>query len=105
MIITEKMQTFLEMSISLKVSDLHLSVGTPPVGRIHGKLTNLSDEICSEEEMLKMVRNSFNEEEYNSLKSQKSLDCAVSSGKTRFRINVIMSAVITPGLFAALKTK
>ena len=88
MIVSPEIQQFLELSIQLEVSDLHLSVNTPPIGRIHGKLTELTEQIYSEEQMLTLVQNCLTSEEYESLQKDKSLDCAVTVKETRFRINI-----------------
>ncbi|MCM8530955.1 MAG: PilT/PilU family type 4a pilus ATPase [Lentisphaeraceae bacterium] len=76
------------MSISRQVSDLHLSVNTSPIGRIHGSLAELPGEVFSEEGMSTFVKESLTEEELSVLEKNKSLDCAVTCQETRFRINI-----------------
>ncbi|MCM8526066.1 MAG: PilT/PilU family type 4a pilus ATPase [Lentisphaeraceae bacterium] len=88
MIVTSRIQHFLDLSISLQVSDLHLSVNTLPIGRIDGALKELPGEVFTEESMNNFVEETLTEEEYQYLKTNRSLDCAVSCGTTRFRINI-----------------
>ena len=88
MIITAFMQSLLDITIQSEVSDLHLSVNSVPIGRIHGKLLPLTEDILDESSMLALCKESLNEDEYRLLQKNLSLDCAISSGQTRFRINI-----------------
>lgn len=88
MIITDELSDLLQKCISLKASDLHLSVNTSPLGRIDGKLTAFDDELWTEERMETLIKKSFTDEEKKDYHNNKSLDSACSIGQTRFRINI-----------------
>jgi twitching motility protein PilT len=87
-IIIGELHELLQKCIDLKASDLHLSVNTSPLGRIHGKLTPFNDEVWTEERMGKLIQNCLTEEEEKTYHDNKSIDSACSIGKTRFRINI-----------------
>ncbi|NQZ59599.1 MAG: PilT/PilU family type 4a pilus ATPase, partial [Lentisphaeraceae bacterium] len=84
------LQELLELSINMGISDLHLSVDSPPIGRIDGILTRYEQAPWSEEHMLKMLDDCLNDEEKQDLRRHKSLDCACSHSGARFRINIYM---------------
>lgn len=88
MIITDELFVLLEKCIDLKASDLHLSVNTSPLGRIHGKLIAFDDQLWTEERMETLIEKSFTDEEKKDYHNNKSLDSACSIGQTRFRINI-----------------
>ncbi|MCH2207565.1 MAG: PilT/PilU family type 4a pilus ATPase [Lentisphaerales bacterium] len=86
--ISEKLMELLEICIEKKVSDLHISVNTEPLGRIHGALTPLTDLVWNEEQMQALINACLDENEKNEFNTKFSLDTACSVGKTRFRINI-----------------
>lgn len=86
--IPEEMYDLLTLTLKQSISDLHLSVNSPPIGRIHGELTTLEGESFSESGMQELVRKCLNDEEYSTLQENRSLDCAVTCENTRFRINI-----------------
>jgi twitching motility protein PilT len=48
--IPEKLRRWLEWSLQVEASDLHLIVGYPPVVRVHGTLTQLTEPVLTAEE-------------------------------------------------------
>jgi twitching motility protein PilT len=48
--VPEKLRRWLEWSVHVEASDLHLIVGYPPVVRLHGTLTQLSEPVLTAEE-------------------------------------------------------
>src|SRR5579872_3832666 len=48
--VPEKLRRWLEWTLQVEASDLHLIVGYPPVVRIHGVLTQLTEPVLTAEE-------------------------------------------------------
>ena len=69
-------------------SDLHLTVGLPPVYRIDGELVNVGTEPLNDEEIVEVVRMLANEKQLEELKTSGECDFAVTyDGKIRMRCN------------------
>ncbi len=80
---------FVNIIIEKKASDLHLTVGRPPIARVDGQLVNLSDEKCTNEDLEYYCKDIMNEEQYKSFLKEGDIDLAYSIGsKGRFRVNV-----------------
>lgn len=79
----------LEKVVTLNASDLHLSVGMPPIVRINTELLPLKDEQpLSVDEVNFFLSKVLTQEQKNILEVNKELDFSVSLGtKARFRIN------------------
>lgn len=79
----------LEKVVSLNASDLHLSVGMPPIVRVNTELISLKDEEpLSVDEVNFFLSKVLTQEQKNILEVNKELDFSVSLGtKARFRIN------------------
>lgn len=84
----------LEEAVAVKASDIHLSVGTPPVFRINGSLVRVSinDEplpTLSPEDTLLAAQAIMSEEQFKMWREKGELDLSYSySGIGRFRVNV-----------------
>ncbi|SHH46403.1 type IV pilus twitching motility protein PilT [Tepidibacter thalassicus] len=79
----------LENTIRLKASDLHITVGYPPVMRINGKLIKYGEEILLPDDNLKLVKQILDEERFQKLEEKGELDTSVSYHKLgRFRVNI-----------------
>jgi twitching motility protein PilT len=79
----------LQKTISAKASDLHLTVGSPPVLRIAGKLSPISEtkplDAKQSEELIFAL---LNEEQTGRLQNEREIDLSLSFGDVaRFRIN------------------
>ena len=69
-------------------SDLHMTVGLPPIYRIDGKLVNGSDEPLTEEDVAYAVRQLATDKQIEVMKSTGEVDFAVSfEGEIRMRCN------------------
>lgn len=79
----------LMQSIEKKASDLHLSVGLPPIVRIDGDLIHLSDLVISESDLKAMLKTIMTEKQEKSFEEKLELDFSVAlENNTRFRVNV-----------------
>ena len=69
-------------------SDLHLTVGLPPVLRIDGELVNMEDDILQGSEIVEVIRMLANENQLKELKDTGECDFAVTyDGSIRMRCN------------------
>jgi twitching motility protein PilT len=69
-------------------SDLHITVGVPPIMRIYGKLTRIGDKNLLPQDTIEMVKQLLTEEQWNRLEDKGELDFSISRiGLGRFRIN------------------
>ncbi len=77
-----------QIGVDRKASDIHVTVGIPPILRINGKLTRLEQEILYPEETKELVYKSLNEKLIKVLEEKGEVDTSFSSpGIGRFRIN------------------
>src|SRR3989344_3195640 len=83
-------QQLLELTITRNASDLHLSVGYPPILRIHGELIPIPGEDPIAPEVVEsLLAPLINETQKNILNQSIELDFSFElAGKGRFRVNV-----------------
>ncbi len=75
-------------SLELGASDLHMTVGLPPIYRIDGNLVNEGTEILDDEIINGALRQLANDEQLKELKTVGEIDFAVTfDGTIRFRCN------------------
>jgi twitching motility protein PilT len=85
-----------------KGSDLHLSIGHPPLGRIRGQLTSLREALLTQAELEAMLFEITNPEQKRQITEELDLDFAYSYGtKARFRANYFYK---TTGIAAVFRT-
>ena len=84
------MQELLELTVKEQASDLHLSLGHPPVLRISGRLVPVIKKKVMTEELLEELATSLmSEEQVARLKKEKEIDFSFNmEDKARFRVNV-----------------
>ena len=102
-----KINGFLQMVAQQGGSDLHLSVGRPPIIRIDGKLYSISGEgkltAQAVEEAAKAL---LNEEQFERLKKEKQIDFSVDlAEKARFRANLYFQKGYLGAAFRMIPTK
>ncbi|MFY9586561.1 MAG: PilT/PilU family type 4a pilus ATPase [Actinomycetota bacterium] len=80
----------LERAMVENASDIHLTVGTPPVMRIHGKLVRLEEyPILQPAEIRRLVYGILTQKQRETLEEHQELDLSYSlPQKARFRLNV-----------------
>jgi len=79
----------MEKCQKIHASDLHLTVGSPPVVRVHGRLHRLGEENLLPKHTADYVHQFLNEEQFQRLEKDGECDTSISvSGKYRFRLNV-----------------
>lgn len=84
-----RMKKLLDEAISRKASDLHMSVGLPPVLRLDGKLTAVAgEEVLSGEDTKKLAESIMTELQLERLITKKEVDFSFGYQAMRFRANV-----------------
>ena len=83
-----------------KASDLHLSVGSPPLYRVNGLLVPDGQHPLSEEDVRGMVSSLLTQEQMSRFDRQKELDfsCGIPGG-LRFRGNLLMQTQAMGAVF------
>lgn len=83
------MNKLLNYAIQQKASDLHLTVGVPPMIRIDGKLLAVPGEpVLTAGIAEKLINGLMKSDQKQALETKKDLDFSFSFDKTRFRTNV-----------------
>ena len=79
----------LRLAIESEASDIHLTVGSPPVFRIHGVLIRLETRALFPEDTDNFARDIANGTQIHALTTEGSVDFAMSlDGKNRFRVSL-----------------
>ena len=102
-----KINSYLEMVAQQGGSDLHLSMGRPPIIRIDGKLYPISGENkLSAEEITEAAKAILNEEQWGRLQKDKQIDFSVDLlGKARFRCNIFFQKGHLSAAFRMIPSK
>lgn len=96
------MRELIELVINKKASDLHISVGIPPVLRIDGKLVQTEYEPLGPEDTKNLIFSILTLEQRKILEQRLELDCSYGvEGLGRFRVNAYKDR---NGFAAALRT-
>jgi len=83
-----QMKKLLDFAIEKKASDLHLTVGVPPMVRIDGKLAGVPQEgALTAETVGKLIQSFMTNEQLERLKLRKEVDFSFGYQDTRFRTN------------------
>lgn len=81
----------LKQAVEQGASDLHVTVGAPPMIRLDGSLTKLSETSLKPEDTRRLVEQILQEKRYALLKSRGEVDFSYSvPGMGRFRVNVFL---------------
>lgn len=85
----EKIIRLLKKAVSIQASDLHLTIGMPPVFRINGDLVKMDSEVILPDEMNEIAEALLPEAYLQKLKEKGEVDFSYGiPGVSRFRINV-----------------
>jgi len=78
----------LDKSLDVNASDIHLTVGLPPMFRVNGNLISYGGDILTPDDTEKIVGNLIDEDKFSTLKERGEIDFSVSvHTKYRLRIN------------------
>ena len=84
----------------MRVSDLHIKVGTPPAYRIDGNLVKLKGTTVTQDIAKQLIYPLLSDENLRKFKGQYSVDCSYRFGQLQFRINVFRE---NDGICAAIR--
>lgn len=85
------LRELLEMMVKMDASDLHLTVGTPPVVRVDGKLQRLNLDSLTSDQTKKLGYSMLNEKQKLKFEQNSELDFSFGIEQmSRFRCNVFM---------------
>lgn len=85
------LRELLEQMVKMGASDLHLTVGSPPVVRVDGKLQRLNHDMLTSEETKKLSYSMLNEKQKQKFEQNSELDFSFGIEQmSRFRCNMFM---------------
>lgn len=96
----DDMFAYFERQGALRVSDLHIKIGTPPAYRIDGDLVKLKGANVDEEMAKGLIYPIVGERHLKELERNNTVDCSYRYGNIQFRINVFME---NDGICAAIR--
>ena len=85
---------------SLRVSDLHLKTGSPPIYRVDGSLQKMKGPSLTAEVIGKLVESLLSDAELEELKEKRSTDSSCMTETMQFRLNIFYE---NDGLAAAIR--
>jgi twitching motility protein PilT len=101
-----KIDVLLNMMISHRASDLHISAGDPPMLRIDGRLQRVKYHNLSPQEVEVLLLELLDEDQLSLLQGKKDLDFAYEmADQARFRANVFMERKGYGGAFRLIPTE
>lgn len=101
-----RIATLFDKLLSEKGSDLHLSIGHPPLGRIRGELTPLREAALTRQELEYMLFELTTPEQQRQITEEWDLDFAYSFGeKARFRANYFYKSTGLAAVFRTIPSK
>jgi twitching motility protein PilT len=94
------MLAYFEKRGAMRISDLHIKVGTPPAYRIDGDLNYLKGPPVTAEAAQKLIYPILSDENLRKLQQEDDVDCSYRMGQLQFRINVFHE---NDGISAAIR--
>jgi twitching motility protein PilT len=90
----------------LKASDMHLTIGNPPLIRVRGDLVPLSDKVFTEDEIMTLVYETMTQEQWELCWQKHDYDYAYEAeGVARYRCNVFFNQQGIAAVFRTIPTK
>src|SRR3712207_324365 len=84
-------QELLSKMVEIGASDLHFTVGKPPLFRVHGSLRSMMHDNLSPEDSLRLAYSVMNESQRKGFEQKKEYDFSFAvSNLARFRANVFL---------------
>ena len=84
-----EMSELLQAAVEMKASDVHLTVGSPPVFRLHGSLHPLELPALTPEDTMRLMQSITSPEDQQKLREQGGADFGFSFGEiARFRVSI-----------------
>jgi twitching motility protein PilT len=96
----QDMLAYFEEKGAMRVSDLHIKIGTPPAYRIDGNLVKLKGLPVTPDVARQLIYPLLTDDHLRKLQTQYSVDCSYRHGSLQFRINIFQE---NDGLCAAIR--
>lgn len=85
----DKINRILNIALNCRASDLHLSVGLPPILRINGELCKENEPALTSDELIEFGKSLTNEAQWNTFLVKKEIDFSLCIDQThRIRVNI-----------------
>jgi len=89
--ISAAMKSLLDLAISKNASDIHLTVGVPPVLRVDGRLYPMTDRgVLTSKEAEDLIKSFMTQAQQEEFIARKEIDFSFSYRDVRFRVNVYL---------------
>ncbi|MCK4667702.1 Flp pilus assembly complex ATPase component TadA, partial [Candidatus Dependentiae bacterium] len=103
---TYSIKSLLKALVENEGSDLHITVGLPPIIRIHGKLTKLNLPILKVVDIARLVHELLSDKQRIRFKEHLELDFSYEiEGLARFRVNAFNQRLGPAAVFRVIPTK
>ncbi len=86
---------------AMRVSDLHIKVGTPPAYRVDGDLVKIKGPKVTDQMAKQLLYPLLSNENMRKLRTERSVDCSYRLGNLQFRINIFAE---NDGLAGAIRS-
>lgn len=84
-----KIKEVLDLAVANKASDVHFSASILPRMRVNGELVDITNfEVKDSGLMTEMILSILDEEQRKKFEEVRELDCSITSGTARFRVNI-----------------
>ncbi|SEM33286.1 twitching motility protein PilT [Mesobacillus persicus] len=91
----ERIDRILRAAHELKASDIHITVGVPPMFRIHGELKRYGKEVLMADDTEGLAKSIIPEDKWDDFKDTGEIDLSYSiPGVSRFRVNAFMQRAV-----------
>ncbi|PIC80623.1 type IV pili twitching motility protein PilT [Sporosarcina sp. P18a] len=103
---TERIDQLLTEAFTIKASDIHLTVGVPPVFRVHGDLKRFGETVMTEEDTKEIAYQTIPEKMIPAFKEAGQIDYSYEiAGVSRFRVNAFQQRGAISLAFRTIPTK
>jgi twitching motility protein PilT len=100
------MEDLLKLMVEVGASDLHITVGVPPVFRIDGRITRTDFDVLRPEDTKRLVYEILTETQMERFEREKELDFSFElEGISRYRVNVFWQRGNVASVIRAIPTK
>lgn len=84
-----KIKEVLDLAVANKASDIHFSASILPRMRVNGELVDITNfDVKDPALMTEMMLSILTDEQQKTLEADRELDCSITSGTARFRVNI-----------------
>lgn len=105
-IVSTHLDEIVREAVERRASDIHFTVGLPPMARVDGEIMSLPYEVLSQEDTRRLVYDILTDEHIQTFENSHELDFSYGiAGLSRFRVNVFMQRESVAAALRAIPTK